>query len=213
MEQTAKTLRWKRRKEARPGEILDAALHVFVEKGFAAARLDDIAQRAGVTKGTLYLYFASKEEMFEAIVARVVVPRAEQMEAALSQYPGNSSDLIRFFLRMATDVLGTAPTMHLPRLILGEGGNFPDLLARYHNQVVQRGLSLLKAIVVRGQKRGEFRMLDPQEMAKLIAAPLLFMAIYRSVFEKLDPEPFNLDRYVQTHLEVLLQGFAVGARP
>src|SRR5579862_507626 len=135
----ADVTRWRRRKEARPAEILEAALASFKERGFAATRLEDVAARAGVTKGTIYLYYPSKEELFKAVVRGELLPNIERLEASLSG-PGPVAPLLeRLFTTWATEFV-PSPVSVLPKLVIAEAGNFPELARFYLETVVQRGL-------------------------------------------------------------------------
>src|SRR6201993_4193863 len=131
------TIRWRRRKDARPAEILTAALDCFAERGFAATRLDDVAQRAGVTKGTLYLYFDSKEELFKAVVAQALVPNLERGEALISEAaePRSAAALLAEMIRGWAE-LARSPAGAIPKIVVSEAGNFPDLARFYREQVV-----------------------------------------------------------------------------
>src|SRR5690348_7286622 len=124
--ESERTARWRRRKEARPGEILDAALDCFAERGFAATRLEDVAARAGVTKGTMYLYFASKEDLFKAVVRGFVVPIIEHIEAAVAG-PGQVSERIERVVAAWVEKVYGGRVGALPKLMVAEAGNFPDL--------------------------------------------------------------------------------------
>ena len=128
--------RWQRRKEARPAEILDAALEQFVARGFAATRLDDIAKRAGCTKGTIFLYFANKEELFKALVREYIVPRIQLAEQVVEQHEGPVRDLLEKVLRSRWEGLVNSQLSGLPKLMFSEAGNFPDLVRFYHEEVV-----------------------------------------------------------------------------
>ena len=119
--------RWRRRKDARPPEILDAALAVFAQKGFAATRLDDVAAKAGITKGTIYLYFDSKQALFEALARQSVGAQIDQVTAQLAAFPGSSADLLRFVLTTMGRFAMTSDRVVLPRLVLAEAANFPEL--------------------------------------------------------------------------------------
>src|SRR5437773_12079041 len=124
-------LRWRRRKEARPQEILEAALSVFAEKGFAATRMDDIAQRAGVTKGTIYLYFNSKEEVFKSLVRESIGETINRVSENASAFQGSARELLVFVIRAIGSFLRTSDRVVLPKIILAEAGNFPELLRFY----------------------------------------------------------------------------------
>lgn len=200
--------RWRRRKEARPQEILDAALAEFAARGFAAARMEDIAVRAGVTKGTLYLYFASKEELFKTLVRESIgaVITARRVEA--DAYQGSAADLLATVLRFIGHFARTSDRAVLPKIVMSEAGNFPELLRFYRAEVVENGLALLGGIIARGIARGEFRPVDPQHAARLCVAPLLLVILWRTSFAREETKPYDLEGLVETHIDVLLKGLA-----
>src|SRR5579871_3879159 len=138
--------RWRRRKEARPAEILQAALASFQERGFAGTRLEDVAARAGVTKGTIYLYYPSKKELFKAVVRSELLPNIEWIESALDE-PGPAAPLLeRLFTFWARDLF-PSPVSVLPKLVIAEAGNFPELARFYLETVVHRGLGLIASLL------------------------------------------------------------------
>jgi AcrR family transcriptional regulator len=200
--------RWRRRKEARPQEILDAALSLFAEKGFAAARLEEIAARAGVSKGTIYLYFESKEAVFKALVQEKLASRIGGFAEMLRAFEGSSAELLTLILRNIGTMVGSGNFVVLPKIVIAEAGNFPELARMYRNEIVARAMGLLGEIVERGIKRGEFRNIPKEHAARLAAGPLLLIAIWRSTFEKFDDEPYDYQGLVEAHIATLLQGLA-----
>jgi AcrR family transcriptional regulator len=200
--------RWTRRKLARPSEILDAAVAVFAEKGFAAARMEDIARRAGVTKGTIYLYFQGKEDVFKTLVRESIVPTIAANTANAQRFEGKSSDLIRMVLTAISSFLFTSDRIVLPKIIISEAGNFPELARFYREEVVDRGLALITGIVERGIARGEFRNLPSDHVARLCMSPVLLVVMWRTSFARFDTTPFDFRAFVQTHIDVLLKGLA-----
>jgi AcrR family transcriptional regulator len=200
--------RWRRRKEARPQEILAAALAEFAARGFAAARMEDIAARAGVTKGTLYLYFASKEELFKSLVRESIgaVIAARQVEADL--FEGPAADLLATILRFMGYFARTSDRAVLPKIMVAEAGNFPELVRFYRAEVVDRGMALLSAIIARGIARGEFRTVDPQHAARLCIAPMLLVILWRTSFALADAPAWDLEGLIEAHIDVLLKGLA-----
>src|SRR5574341_294991 len=141
--------RWARRKEARPYELTVAALALFVEKGYAATRLEDIAARAGVSKGTVYLYFANKEELFQAVVREGIVPAIAQAERTLAEHPGPASDILRYFLRGWWQMFGETPLGGIPKLLVAEVRNFPEIARFYHEEVIRPGHALIGRLLQR----------------------------------------------------------------
>src|SRR5258708_1251185 len=200
--------RWTRRKEARPAEILDAAVAEFAEKGFAAARMDDIARRAGVTKGTIYLYFPSKEDVFKTLVRESIGTTIAAGTESAREFEGPSSDLIRLVLGAIGNLLATSDRVVLPKIIIAEAGNFPELARFYRTEVFDRGVALLSGIVERGIARGEFRKLPAGHVARLCVAPLLFIMLGRTSFAELDATPYDFRSFVRSHIDVLLRRLA-----
>lgn len=196
----------RRRKEARPREILHAALEIFTEKGFAAARLDDVAQRAGVSKGTLYLYFSSKEELLKAVVRTALIPNIARAERAAARHAGGSAELLRLLFELAARRVSRSRLSAIPKLVLAEASNFPDLAKFYLDEVIARGFALLGGIVRRGIERGEFRPVDVENTARLLVAPLLFLALWRHSFAKVAPAPLDAAAYCRSHLDLTLHG-------
>lgn len=204
--------RWQRRKAARPAEILSAALDCFAERGFAATRLEDVAARAGVTKGTLYLYFPGKEELFKALVRQELLPNIERLEAAAAG-PGSAAEMLgRLVAVWATDV---APSRFavLPKLMIAEAGNFPELAKFYLREVIQRSLRLLQSILRRGVEAGEFRPVDVEHTALCVVGPLLLSVLWKHTFDAHAARPLDVAALCQAHLDTMLNGLLRPAAP
>lgn len=199
--------RWRRRKGDRPQEIVAAALDVFAERGFAAARLDDVAARAGVSKGTLYLYFPSKEDLFKAVIRAAILPNLERAERMIAEVPGPSFALLERLLAMVAELIATTRAAIIPKLVIAEAGNFPELAAFYHREVIQRGFGLLANLLERGVARGEFRPLNLDHAVRLIAAPLLMSAVWRSAFDAV--APLDVPALIATHRDHLRRALLV----
>ncbi len=198
--------KWRRRKDARPAEIVEAALDAFAERGFAATRLEDVAARAGISKGTLYLYFENKEELFKAVIQQSLLPNLAAAEARIAQSEATTVDLLREVIGgFMAAVVGTK-LVAIPKLIIGEAHNFPDVTRFYSEEVSSRGLRIVGAILQRGIARGEIRAVDPALAAPTIVGPLLLLILWKSVLEphavmKIDPEKF-----LHTYADILLNG-------
>ena len=149
-----------RRKEARPGELLEAALDLFVEKGYAATRAEEVAVRAGVSKGTLFLYFPSKDELFKAVVRENISGRFAQWSDELDAFAGPSSDLLRLAMQVWWANIGDTKASGISKLIMSEASNFPELAAFYQSEVIEPGNALIRRILQRGVDRGEFAVDD-----------------------------------------------------
>ena len=200
------TKRWQRRKDARPPEILEAALAVFAQKGFAATRLDDIAAKAGITKGTIYLYFDSKQALFEALARQSIGQRIDQVQAQLAAFTGSSADMLRLVLATMGHFAMTSDRVVLPRLVLAEAANFPQLAEFWRREIVDRGIGIFTTIIQRGIERGEFRKIEPQHAARLCVAPILVIVLWRTTFAQFDDEPYDYQGLIEAHLETLLRG-------
>lgn len=208
--------RWRRRKEARPQEIVAAAMDVFAERGFAAARLEEVAARAGVSKGTLYLYFPSKDELFKAVIRAAILPNLQQAEALVAAAGGPCLPVLERLLRMVARLIATTRMAVIPRLVIAEAGNFPELAAFYHREVIRRGFGVLAALLRRGIDSGEFRPVEVDPTVRLIVAPLLMSAVWRTSFDGVDGEPpLDVAALMEIHIDnlrrVLLRDTGDGA--
>jgi AcrR family transcriptional regulator len=203
------SIRWRRRKTARPAEILSAALASFAERGFAATRLDDVAARAGITKGTLYLYFDSKEELFKAVVRQELVPNLESAEAMVAGSTAPSLDLLEQLVRGFARII-QSPLGAIPKLVLTEAGNFPDLARFYRDAVVDRGTALWRKVIERGVAAGELRPVDIENTVTCIVAPLLLAALWRHSFERHLGRDLDLDALCRAELDLLRRGLTAG---
>lgn len=200
--------RWKRRKDARPGEIVAAALEVFGERGFAATKLADVARRAGITKGTLYLYFDSKEALFKAVVREAIVPVIVQGEALARAHTGSARELLEQLVREYWRLVGETAVAGIPKLMMAEAATFPELTRFYYDEVVTRGHRLMAGVIERGIKSGEFRDVDLKVAAKLAMSPLIHAVVAQRAFASCMPEGFNVQKYLDTHIDLYLHGIA-----
>jgi AcrR family transcriptional regulator len=198
--------RWQRRKEERPSELLDAALEVFAERGYAATRLEDVARRAGVTKGTMYLYFANKEALFKELVRKTTLPVVEMVEELVRTHHGPARDLVDQILRRRWEAIVDSPLSGIPKLMMSEAGNFPELSRWYHDHVISRSNAALARAIELGIVAGEFRPTDPRRAAYLAVAPLLIAAMWKHSFSRCVTLPFDSSSYLEGHLEIFLRG-------
>lgn len=206
--------RRERRKEARPGELLDAALDLFVEKGFAATRSEEVAARAGVSKGTLFLYFPSKEELFKAVVRENISGRFTEWRDEFETFEGSTADMVRYCMRVWWERIGATRASGITKLMISEARNFPELAAFYQQEVIRPGTELVRRILQRGVDRGEFRPgIDIEYTVFSIVAPMIFLMMMKHSLGACVPQDYPLDpeRYVQAQVETLLQGLC--ARP
>jgi AcrR family transcriptional regulator len=201
----------KRRKETRPQELLDAALGLFVEKGFAASKAEEVARRAGVSKGTLYLYYPSKEELFKAVVRQKLSNLIAEGQDLVHNFEGPTSDLLRELMAVWWNRFGNTPAAGIHKVIVAEVRNFPDLAQFYTDEVIRPADQLFSSTVQRGIDRGEFRDLPVHDVAHAIIAPMIFMALHQHSFGACpvhgpDHDPVAL---LRTQLDLLLRGLQV----
>jgi AcrR family transcriptional regulator len=201
--QPARRARGESDRQAKFAAILDAALDVFAEKGFANARLDDVAAKAGVAKGTIYLYVSSKEALFEALVrAGIGEPIAAMADRALALDAPIETTLRMIFTFLRTEVLGTR-RKEIARLVIAEASRFPDVAAFYHREVVGRGLTLLRRIAERAVARGEIRSDEIARFPQLLVAPGLVAILWSNLFERF--EPLDVEAMLDAHLALLMR--------
>ena len=201
--------RWERRKDARPQELLASALDLFVERGYAATRLDEVAARAGVSKGTLYLYFENKEELFKAVVRENMLPQLADAEDLIARFEGHTSELLRIAIRNWWAKVGATKLSGISKLMLAESGNFPEVARFYHEEVVLRGEALIRRIVERGMALDEFRQVDTITVTRVIIAPVLMLMMWRHSLHYCHVEAIEADDYLDCLIDVLTRGLEI----
>lgn len=198
--------RWERRKEARPQEVLAAALDLFVERGFASTRLEDVAKCAGVSKGTLYLYFANKEELFKAVVRASIVPIIGEAEEMIAAFDGPSDQLMRTVIMNWWQRSGECKTSGIPKLIMSEAGNFPDIASFYKEEVIDRGSRMIASMLERAVARGEFRPVDITAMTQVLIAPMLMLMTWKHSVGPCEHAALDPQAFLRTFLDMALHG-------
>jgi len=193
--------RYQRRKEDRPQEITEAAFLVFAEKGYATARVEEVAKRAGVSKGLLYLYFKTKEELFKAVIRSVVIRRVDVLLAAVEETELSSEAFIRGPLLDFMKRVPGSPIAVVIRLLISEGQRHPDLVDYYWDNVVSKGLAAIARFVQRGVDRGEFRDTAVTQLPQLVLAPMMLSMIWKILFTK---RSLDTDKLMETQIEMLL---------
>ena len=193
--------RYQRRKEDRPQEITEAAFAVFAEKGYAAARVEEVARRAGVSKGLTYLYFKTKEELFKAVIKSVVVRRIDALLKTLESTEMSSEEFLRGPLLEFMKSVPGSPIAIVIRLLISEGQRHPDLVDFYWDNVVAKGLAAITKFVERGVERGEFRETAVTDLPQLVLAPMMLSIIWRILFTKRE---LDTDQFMETQIDMLL---------
>jgi AcrR family transcriptional regulator len=197
--------RRRRRKDARPGEIVAAAIDVFVERWFGAARLEEVARRAGVAKGTVFVYFPTKSDLFRAVAQALLTANFEPLENAAADAGLPLSDLIPLLLAQAA-LVGEGKVSAVIRLLIAESRAFPDLAQVWHDEVVAKVLGLLTAAIERAQLRGEIRAGDARLQAFSIIGPMLAGVIFREVFRDTTAYLPDLRELASQHAHIVLRG-------
>lgn len=202
--------KWQRRADDRPREICAAALEVFAEKGFAAAKLDEIARRAGVSKGTLYLYFADKQELFRAVVRNAVVPNIQIIVTALEAPDLSFAATVRGLLARFADIAERLPVGAVAKMVIGELRNFPELARVWHDEVASRAIGAIAGLVERAQRRGEVRPGDPRLYALGLLGPMIMGVLWQHTLVPAGGEPFDLPALAAQHADAVLSGLLTG---
>ena len=196
----------KRRKEARPAELLAAALTLFVDKGYAATSLERVASHAGVSKGTLYLYYESKEALFKAVIQEGIIPVIAENEAIAAQHTGSSFELLQRLLDNWWTKIGQTAYAGIPKLMVAEARNFPEIAQYYYENVISRGRRLVGTALTRGMDSGEFRSMDVETTIDVVIAPILMLLIWRYSLACCQSDSSDPRHYLQIHLDLLRQG-------
>jgi len=184
----------------RRAAIVEAALEEFIARGFAATRLDDIARRAGVAKGTIYLHFKDKESMFEELVRIVIVPVVERL-TALPPPTGSVRDLVEAFASNFLREVANTRRGDLVRLIVAEGPRFPAVADFYYREVVSRGIAGMRALIELGIARGEIREKNLARFPQILVAPAMIAVIWQSLFAR--HAPLDAQEMLRVHLDLI----------
>ncbi len=203
--------KFRRRADARPDEVLDAALDLFIEKGFAATRVEDIAKRAGISKGAVYLYFPSKEKILEGIVRRAVVPIAETALGFAHGYEGDPKLVITMVLKLLATKLNQPRLLAIPKLIFQEVVGFPELAEMYRREVLDKILPVIIGLLRKGVDEGYLRQVDPELTVRSIIGPVMLHVAMAEVFGLMPSDGFAIDRLIDNHLTILFDGLSAPA--
>ncbi len=198
--------KYQRRKNDRPDEITAAALEVFAERGYAESRVSDVADRAGVSKGLMYRYFKTKEDLFRAVIRGFIEPRVKELAVAIDQWPGSAADFLRGpFLQRVTSI-ATSRAVIIFRLLMAEGPKHPDLTRYYHQHVISVGLAALSRLLDRAVASGEFRPNGVQQFPHLLLAPVVMSAVWRTVFDRHQALP--VEKLLAVHVDTVIAAMA-----
>jgi AcrR family transcriptional regulator len=193
-----------RRKDARPSEIIEAALVEFAAKGYAGTKLEDVAARAKISKATIYVYFEDKRTLFEACMKSRVGPVIENAEGLIDGFPGSTEDILRLLIQTIYMGLVSSDARVLLRIIIAESENFPFLAEMHYRNTVSKGKHVMERIIARGIARGEFRNGDYAKVPMLLAGPAIMVTVWTLLFQKIDP--IEIDTALEAHIDLILNG-------
>jgi AcrR family transcriptional regulator len=198
--------KFRRRAEARPDEVLDAALALFVQQGFARTTVDQIARRAGISKGALYLYFPSKKAVLESLVRRALMPTADKALAMVARYRGDPRPLIRQLLTVVATGLREHDAFQVPKLVIREAVSAPEIAEMYRREVLDRAIPALTALLAQGIEGGHIRKVDPGLTVRSVMGPIMLHVLLAEIFGIRPAEGYGLDRLIDNHLSILFAG-------
>ncbi len=201
--------KFQRRKNDRPAEITEAALAVFAENGYSATRVDDVAKRAGVSKGLLYLYFKTKEELFKAVIRSFVAPKVRELSSIVDESDLSAEEFIRGPFLTMIKTLPESPIRIMVRLMFSEGHKHPDLVEFYWENVVVHAIEMMKKLIARGVAEGQFRNTAVDELPQLFVSPVIFSIFWNQVFEK--HAKLDTDLLIETHIDSMLNYLKIQA--
>ncbi|OHV75394.1 TetR/AcrR family transcriptional regulator [Ensifer sp. LCM 4579] len=204
MTKTEKKTSRAEQKARRPQEILEAAFEEFTVKGYTATRVEDVAARLGVTKGTVYLYFPTKDVLFEEMFRHMSTPFADLL-ASVDTLGGSAADRLRALLLLAYDkIADDRKTRELLRLSLSEGTRFPDIVDRHHEEFIAPLIAAIGSLVEKGVASGEFREGAVAKFPDVVASSILHIAVWRLMFA--DRRPIDGPAFIDAHLDLALNG-------
>lgn len=212
---SSQPIRRTRRKEARPAELLEAATSLFVEKGYAATRVEEVAARANVSKGTLFLYYPSKEALLKAVVRENIAGRYAEWHDELRNFEGSSFDLVRHAFAVWIERIANTQAGGIYKLLTNECCNFPELATFYQEEVIQPGQDLVRRILLRGIERGEFRPMDVQAGIHLMLTPMFAYVQWRYSMGVRHPDSLGVSAqaFFDVHVDNLLRGLSTQPSP
>lgn len=208
MEAVQRGPKFRRRAEARPDEVLDAALDLFIERGFAATRVEDIAARAGLSKGAVYLYFPSKEAVLEGIVRRAIVPIANSALSFVQNYAGDPRIPITLAMKTLAARLSEPKVMAIPKLMMREMINFPEFAAMYRREVLDHVIPAIIGLLRTGIAEGYLRAVDPELTVRSIVGPIVMHVLMDEVFGIRPAGGLSVEKLIENHLTILFDGLS-----
>ena len=197
-----------RRKEARPQELLDAALTLFVDKGYAATKVDEVAAMAGVSKGTLFLYFDSKEDLFKAVIRANLADHFPVWNQEFDEFQGSTAEMLNYAMQSWWERIGNTRASGITKLVTSEASNFPDVVQFYEAEVMRPGHALFKAILQRGVALGEFQAMDTDTAVFSLVSTIFFISMWKhSLSACVNQTHFNPEQFLRDHVATMIRGW------
>ena len=199
-----------RRKEARPQELIDAALTLFVDKGYAATKVDEVAALAGVSKGTLFLYFDTKEDLFKAVIRANLSEHFPVWNQEFDEFEGSTADMLAYAMQSWWERIGNTRASGITKLVTSEASNFPDVVQFYEAEVMRPGHALFKAILQRGVSLGEFRPMDTDTAVFSLVSTIFFLTMWKhSLSACVSQTHFHPEQFLRDHVATLIRGWQI----
>src|ERR1700682_2063226 len=201
----ARTETRRRRKAERPQEILEAAFVEFSRNGYAMTTLDRVAEHAGVTKGTIYVYFESKEHLFISMVREITKATLDTVHEMFETHEGSTADLLRAqFSFIYQHIVEDRCRPAVLRMLIAEAPRFPELSDRYHQEILRPCLDMLRQAIQRGMDRGEFRKSAIIDLPQIVLGAVALVGLWMMMFD--DRQPLDMKAYFNAHLDLVLNG-------
>jgi AcrR family transcriptional regulator len=205
---TSPAPKFRRRADARPDEVLDAAIALFADKGYAATTVQEIAAKAGLSKGAVYLYFPSKAAVLEGLVERAISPVAQTALSQLAKFSGDPRPLIAQVMKMFVARLRETDALAVPRIIVHEAVAAPEIAQMYRRAVLDKAVPALTGLIAKGVEGGFIRRVDPELTVRSVVGPILVHLLLDEIFDLRPESGLQLERLIDNHLTILLAGLA-----
>ena len=199
-----RTQKQRRAPAERPQEILEAALSLFVEKGYAGTRLDDVAERAGLSKAAIYLYFEDKTALFQGVVRQAIGSNLLTVEELARAHQGPVATLIPAILDFMASRVEDTPMASIAKVVISESRAFPEIGRFYLKEVIGRGIPIFEGLIARGVESGEFRKVDPMLTVRSLIGPMLLSIIWKTVFEPIGADKLDARALARHHADLML---------
>jgi AcrR family transcriptional regulator len=206
--ETSSAHKRERRKEARPGELLDAALSLFVSKGFSATKVEDVAASAGVSKGTLFLYFSSKEDLFKAVIRANLADHFPAWNQEFEEFLGTTPAMLEYAMLSWWQRIGSTDASGITKLVMSEANNFPEVVQFYDQEVIRPGHELFQRILQRGIDSGEFVVFNTEQAVHSLVSAIVYVTMWKHALAcNASHNNLNPETFLRNHVELMVQAW------